>query len=217
MRKSLSTIAAAAVVITFVLVAGATAVAKGKATPLLVGHANKAKKTTTLTNKKAGAALALNSMPGSPPLAVNSSTKVSNLNADTVDGFDSSTLVNATTKQYVFASTANQGSGGVYLVDQLAPGSYLVTFRASILPGSSPTQTQCQLRLGTARYAGQMVPFTNLYAALLSGADLITTATPAPLQVSCDINGGTFTFFEPLVVTVTRTGDGGTGTITRLP
>lgn len=55
----------------------------------ILGQANKAGKTTSLANKN-GTALSLKSKPGSPSLTVNRSTKVPNLNADLLDGLDSS-------------------------------------------------------------------------------------------------------------------------------
>src|SRR3569832_1543832 len=55
----------------------------------LLGRSNVAGKTTTLTNKK-GSALALNSALGAPPLKVNRSIKVPDLNSDLLDGMDQS-------------------------------------------------------------------------------------------------------------------------------
>jgi hypothetical protein len=55
----------------------------------ILGKSNTAGKTTTLTNKN-GTALSLKSKAGSAPLKVNGSAKVANLNADQLDGLDSS-------------------------------------------------------------------------------------------------------------------------------
>ncbi|HET8561005.1 MAG TPA: hypothetical protein VFL69_10835 [Marmoricola sp.] len=55
----------------------------------ILGHANSASKTSTLTNTR-GTALALDSKAGTPPLKVNRSVKVPNLNADKLDGKSSS-------------------------------------------------------------------------------------------------------------------------------
>lgn len=67
---------------------------------LLLGHANTAHKTTKLTSKGKGAALSLKSKSGpaaafrggsgQPPFTVDSSTKVTGLNADLLDGLDAS-------------------------------------------------------------------------------------------------------------------------------
>ena len=57
----------------------------------LLGKSNSAGATTSLTNS-AGTALSLNSKAGTAPLKVNRTTKVSHLNADLLDGLDSSAL-----------------------------------------------------------------------------------------------------------------------------
>jgi len=57
----------------------------------ILGKSNSATATTKLANTK-GTALGLTSKPGTAPLTVNSSTKVANLNADKLDGVDSSQL-----------------------------------------------------------------------------------------------------------------------------
>ena len=55
--------------------------------PFLLGRKNVATSVSTLLKKGAGPALRL-SVGSGPPLAVNSSAKVTNLNADTIDGQD---------------------------------------------------------------------------------------------------------------------------------
>ena len=55
----------------------------------ILGGANSANRTSTLTST-AGSALALRAAPTTAPLAVSNSVKVSRLNADLVDGLDSS-------------------------------------------------------------------------------------------------------------------------------
>lgn len=57
----------------------------------LLGKANSASTITTLSNS-AGTALSLKSKAGTAPLAVNGTTKVTNLNADLLDGLNSSSF-----------------------------------------------------------------------------------------------------------------------------
>jgi hypothetical protein len=57
---------------------------------LILGHANKAGHTTTLTNTGSGPALKLvTGKRGTPPLAVSNGTKITNLDADKLDGLNS--------------------------------------------------------------------------------------------------------------------------------
>lgn len=58
---------------------------------VLLGKSNKTTKVTTIQNTK-GVALSLKSKTGKAPLAVNSTTKVANLNSDLLDGLTSSKL-----------------------------------------------------------------------------------------------------------------------------
>jgi hypothetical protein len=91
-RSVATTLAAAAV-----LVAGANiATYAATGSSLILGHSNNAGTTTTLKNTGRGPALALNSIKSSPPLVVNSSKMVKNLNANTVGGKTAAQLVPAT-------------------------------------------------------------------------------------------------------------------------
>ena len=82
------------------VLAGGTAYATNGGS-LLLGRSNTATATTALNNS-AGTPLALASAPGLPPLRVNSSAKVANLNADHLDGLDAT----------AFASTAGRTGMG---------------------------------------------------------------------------------------------------------
>lgn len=59
---------------------------------LILGKLNKANRVTTVERTTTGPALNLVTKPGSPPLKVNRVAKVANLNADRLDGLDSSKL-----------------------------------------------------------------------------------------------------------------------------
>ena len=72
----------------------------------LLGKSNKAGATTSLTNTT-GTALALTSKSGTAPLRVSNGVKVTNLNADRLDGLDSSSfaLAAGNVKAYDFTGT----------------------------------------------------------------------------------------------------------------
>lgn len=84
---------AAGVLVTMVLGSGTAYAATGG--NLIIGRSNSASTTTTLTNTT-GSALALNTPSGHAPLKVNRGTKVGNLNADYLDGLDSTKLALST-------------------------------------------------------------------------------------------------------------------------
>ena len=78
----------------------------------ILGSANSANRTTTLTSS-AGPALSLRAPAGSAPLAVNSTTKVSRLNADLVDGLDSSAFQRKGAVTRVSAPTFTPSEGPI--------------------------------------------------------------------------------------------------------
>jgi hypothetical protein len=89
MQISRKTSFAAGAVMALVLGSGTAYAATGGT--FILGKANTAGTTTALSNAK-GTALTLNSKSGTPSLKVNRTTKVPNLNADLVDGINSSSL-----------------------------------------------------------------------------------------------------------------------------
>lgn len=80
------------IVVTLALGTGTAVAATGGT--FLLGKSNSASTTTTLTNST-GTALSLSSKSGTAPLKVNRTTKVTNLNADQVDGLDSTKFARA--------------------------------------------------------------------------------------------------------------------------
>lgn len=89
MQISRKTSFAAGAVMALVLGSGTAYAATGGT--FILGKANTAGTTTVLSNAK-GTALTLNSKSGTPSLKVNRTTKVPNLNADLLDGVNSSNL-----------------------------------------------------------------------------------------------------------------------------
>jgi len=90
--KRITTIVAAAAVaagIGMIVAPGSAVAASGD--PILLGHGNTATHYTSITNPT-GIPLALLSKSGYAPLAVNSTVKVTNLDADLLDGYSSGSL-----------------------------------------------------------------------------------------------------------------------------
>ena len=86
----------------------------------LLGRSNTATKTSTVTNTK-GTALSLRAPAGKAPLAVSNATKVTRLNADSVDGVSSENLARATNPTGIrsASSTAFESEEGVSGLDLL--------------------------------------------------------------------------------------------------
>jgi hypothetical protein len=137
------------------LLAGTAGVATGAgagAGPWLLGEQNHAKSTTKLVSPKAldketvrikntggGPALSLvTSQSGTPPFTVTSPVKVERLNADRVDGLDSSQLVRS--DQDLDADTLNGKPAGAYVQVPANPLSALVlSTEAQAIPDTTLT------------------------------------------------------------------------------
>jgi hypothetical protein len=99
----------ACVVVAALAVGGGAAYAANRA-PLLLGVGNSASAPTTLTNPN-GTALSVASKPGTAPLRVNNATKVAHLNADLLDGIDSSGLALTAGRTGIVVGAADDADG----------------------------------------------------------------------------------------------------------
>ena len=158
----------AAGVATVLLVGTGTAVATN-GSPLLIGKGNAATATTGLTNTK-GVPLSLAAKKGAPPLKVNSTAKVKNLNSDLLDGKDSSAFLPRMGKAHDSAELGGQPASAyvtnVYAAHTSYPegtgrpkpdgstadtvvvpaGTYEVTFNAEVgNSGDGEAEFGCQL------------------------------------------------------------------------
>ena len=185
----------------------------GTGDSLILGKVNKSKKTTVIKSTGKGPALSLKSKPGAAPLAVSNGNKVLNLNADSVDGLDGQALSNDT-QRYTFDQLGQHFTSATFNTPPIAPGTYLVTFRTSI-ENTQSGNVQCRLIVAGKDYAGDMVQYTSGYAAMMSGADVITIAAATPVSAKCDTLNGAFSLYNPLRVSLTRTNLVADGSLTK--
>ncbi|HWJ09155.1 MAG TPA: hypothetical protein VNS46_07245 [Nocardioides sp.] len=111
--------------VTVLLLAGNTLAYAATGKPLLLGSSNYAGKQTSLARTTNGPVLNLRARSSSSaPLTTNGRGKVTNLNADKVDGLDAAAL---RTQSRVFRTTF-QGAFQAEITLPLAPGTYLVSY-----------------------------------------------------------------------------------------
>jgi hypothetical protein len=112
-----------------VLVAGVATAGAGSA--VILGRVNSASHVTTLSSSR-GVPLSLSAANGAAPLAVNSETKVRHLDADLVDGLDSTALQ----RRITGGCTAGSSVGGVSVTGALScvHDPYSVTWQAVVGP-----------------------------------------------------------------------------------
>lgn len=108
----------------------------------VLGESNLASTTTTLTRTTNGVPLVLNARSGYAPLAVNSTKRVTKLNADMVDGLHASSLQLHAIK-YLLPTTAS-GTAVVNL-SGLAPGVYLASIDAIVYSGTTNDRISCAI------------------------------------------------------------------------
>lgn len=150
MRTGLAAVGVAALLVGGLNIASDAA---GNAKPVLLGKSNKAKKTTKLSNKKAGPVLALKAKSG-PALSVNTTDLIANLNADQLDG-----------------KTLEQVSPTIYTLTLLTPGGTTpatpVILASSSIPAGTYEASMSALfnTLAGDEVACQMIDYTKLVAA----------------------------------------------------
>jgi hypothetical protein len=225
-----------AVILALVLGVASTAFgSNGQA--FLLGRSNVATTVSTLINQGPGPALSLQVAPGSPqspPLAVNSSTKVTNLNADQLDGksdtdfyangskvADSELLDGKDSSELssvYFFGTGNHfdlsSSGGVdqdvATLSGLPAGKYLVNANVSAVNFHTPDFFRCGLRVGgdnhpgSTTWAGNQNPVSQITA-----TTAVSLTSPGDVTLHCghdnDLSGSPY--LEDIRISAIRTGE----------
>ncbi len=165
--------------------------------PLLLGKSNKATKVTKLKNSK-GVALSLKSKTGKAPLQVNSSTTVTKLSADLLDGADGAAYRNQT---FVYTPTGSSASTDTaWSLPGLPPGKYLATYSMVLSFTAAPTFVACYFSPATgsfSRWTAIQTGQTGTPVSFVSGSSYIDT-TADPFVLGCEkAGGGTMTASPP--------------------
>jgi hypothetical protein len=172
----------------------------------ILGKANKANKVSVLKRTTSGPALQLSTTPsGGAPMVVNGKGKVANLNADLVDGFDSSALK---TTSYVFTKSIGVATFSFRTAIPVPAGKYLMTYSA-YLNGADGGAVDCFLeqyptsgpwvRSGESQFtAGAETPG-------LTGTGFMTRTSANTLDLVCwAANPFTTLSGEPIQIVATR-------------
>jgi hypothetical protein len=118
--------------VTVLVLAGNTVALAATGHSFILGKVNKANKVTTLKRTTSGAALNLVTKPaGTAPLTVNSNGKVNNLNADSLDGLDSSSFASGGYSTSFSSNVVMTSAGEPHQLMSLAvpAGKYVVVSR----------------------------------------------------------------------------------------
>lgn len=107
---------------------------------LLLGRSNSANTITALTRTTTGTALKVTTKSSTnAPFAVNGKGKVASLNADLVDGYDSSAL---RTAAYIYEKEVSSPTASVAITIPVPMGSYVVSY-AAYMNGAAGSAVDC--------------------------------------------------------------------------
>jgi hypothetical protein len=129
--------------VTILVLAANSAVYAATGGKFILGKTNKANKVSTLKRTTSGAALNLVTKSSSnAPLTTNGKGKVTNLNADSLDGKDSSAFAaNNPTKVYKYTA-ATPATSHSFSIPIPAAGTYLVTYSVPMTLAGTTTQSE---------------------------------------------------------------------------
>jgi hypothetical protein len=177
--------------VTILVLAGNTIALSATGHAFILGTPNSANAITKLTRTTSGPALNLTTRRSSnPPLVTNGTGKVTNLNADMVDGLDSSVL---RTHSFLFTKDISVAVPSVTSVIPVPPGTYLFSYSGFLVGATGNVFCQIiKLHGSTTSYfavtqftAGSLTPG-------LSGSGMVTKASGDTLSFECG-TAGTFT------------------------
>ena len=193
--RTLRTVLTVIGAVTVLVLAGNTVSLAATGHGLILGKTNKANKVTTLKRTTAGSPLSLvATASGTAPFTTNGKGKVTNLNADKVDGIDSSALQ---TRSYVFRS-AFAAKTQVNFDLALPNGSYLVSYSNFFVGVTAPDAVQCYVEEHVPPSAPRDTAYSSFNftsgnsAPGLTGSGLATKTAGGTVSVHCDTHTGTF-------------------------
>ncbi|MFL6109677.1 MAG: hypothetical protein ACJ716_03525 [Marmoricola sp.] len=184
--------------VTVLVLAGNSVVLATTGHSLLLGKSNSADATTSITRTTSGSVLKLQSKSSTnSPLTVNGKGKVTNLNADTVDGIDSSKLG---TRVLRWVYTGAIGSSANFTLTGLPKGTYLINYETFATPGQVPdgSSADCYLvsdpTTGSNRYSGESTGQKTPYGTAVNGTGLVTKNSTDTVQLVCRISNAAATW-----------------------
>jgi hypothetical protein len=203
LKSVLAVIGAAAVLVLAANTVTMAATGQG----FLLGKTNTAGAVSTLQRTTDGPALKLDvKNPASAPLITDGKGKVSNLNADSVDGYNSTSLRNRT---YVFTSVFADKSSVAYNLP-VSNGSYIVTV-SNFFSGIGSTGLQCFVADDDVSvitgWDAQNYVNNDDWKPAVSATGYGTKSDGADLWVVCGVDTGTWSSSssQPLTITATQT------------
>jgi hypothetical protein len=199
--------------VTVLVLAGNTVAMAATGGKFILGHTNKANAVSTLKRTTSGAPLKLTTNSSSnAPLSTNGKGKVTNLNADKLDGYDSSSLK---TKTYVFTKHLTTPATSLTMTAAVPAGTYLVSYSAffNSSPSTALGSVDCFIHTNsggittTGYFAESYFTTTGIDAAATgSGVAVMPSAPGSYLRLECsaDVPFVEWGSTEPYQLTLTK-------------
>ena len=192
---------------TILVLAGNTIVMAATGNSLLLGKSNSANANTSITRTTSGSVLKLQSKYSSnAPLTVNGRGRVTNLNADKLDGYNSTSLRNRT---YVFTSVFSNKSNVAFKLP-VTNGSYIVTV-SNFFADITGTGVQCFVTdknfSVTTGWDAQNYVNNDEWKPAASATGYATKSSTSDIWVACGTDGPAWSTAQsrPLTITATQT------------
>jgi len=180
--------------VTILLLAGNTVALAATGKGFLLGKTNTTSKATTLKRTAPGAALKITTKKTTDaPIKVNGTGRVANLNADKIDGLDSSALVN-TARTYSLPTIAATNRFSVAL-SSLPGGLYHANFSATFSLASGSTGANCYFELNNVTALLTYGAKSDTFSAVTGGGIIDTRGKT--LEFTCFTGAGTITPTSP--------------------
>ncbi|MET3961747.1 hypothetical protein ABIE44_001681 [Marmoricola sp. OAE513] len=206
MRSKITSVLTVIGAVTILVLAANTAAMAATGKGFLLGKTNKTSKVSTLSRTAPGPALSLKTKKVSDaPLAVNGSGKVTNLNADKIDGIDSSAL-GTRALVWAYAGSSSASATHTYTIKNLPKGSYLFSYEVFLRPSTytGAGNLDCYLQRDSL-YAGEQGAPGQTIGTAVTGNAVMTLVATADVHLSCSVSSGTstweFTQAQPLRIT----------------
>lgn len=207
MRSKIATFLTVIGAVTVLVLAANTAAIAATGKGFLLGKANSADRVTSIARTTNGPVLSVKTRTSTAaPFAVNGKGRVTNLNADKVDGKDAGVLgTRAWVWAYAGSSTAS--SGHTYTLPNLPAGTYLFNYEVWLGPGSynGAGDLDCYLNRGSLYGAEAGAPGSGTFGTGVTGSATMTLPAAANVNLICRVSSGTSTWSfsqnQPLRIT----------------
>jgi hypothetical protein len=206
--------------VTILVLAANSAVYAATGGKFILGQTNKAGKQTVLKRTKAGPALGLTTKSSATaPFTTNGTGRVANLNADKVDGFDSSSMLNSTLSFTKSISLGAPGTSFGLTTSTVPAGTYLVTGSAWVYGPTTGAGFECSIQgsgSSTARWSWVNGNSDGFYTPNMVGQITLNAAQTAVFECHGGPSFAWNTFSgSPMQLTMTRVASPVTGSATR--